>query len=198
MGGKKNMKTSDPQRKGPPAWAVRFFRWYCNDHLKEAVLGDMEELYARRLTKLGKRKADILFVWNVLLFLQPFAIKKRTRSLPENHFAMFENYFKIAWRTMLRKKMYTGITVGGFALGLATCMVIFLFIRSELSYDKHYRDGERIFRIFNDYRGSETDRWTSLPPPAAQVLKSDFPEVEKVGRLVLQKWSNAGSNLVRR
>jgi putative ABC transport system permease protein len=81
------MKTSDPQRKGPPVWAIRFFRWYCNDHLKETVLGDMEELYARRFSKLGKRKADLLFVWNVFLFLQPFAIKKRTPSLADRFFA---------------------------------------------------------------------------------------------------------------
>jgi len=184
------------QNESPPKWAVRFFLWYCNDHLSDAALGDMLELYARRKRKLGERKADALFLWNVVCFLQPFAVKRK--SSPQNHFAMFENYFKIAWRTMSRQKMYTGITLGGFALGLATCMLIFLFIRNELSYDKRYADGTRIFRMYNDYRSPDKQKWTSLPPAVAQIVKNEFPEVEKTGRLIPQKWFNAGSNLFRR
>jgi len=45
----------------PPKWAIQFFHWYCNDHLSEAALGDMLELYERRRNKKGKRKADFLF-----------------------------------------------------------------------------------------------------------------------------------------
>lgn len=111
---------------------------------------------------------------------------------------MFQNYFKIAWRTMSRQKMYTGITIGGFALGLATCMVIFLFIRNELSYDKNYRDGARLFRVLNDDRGPDGGKWPSMPPSVGSILKNDYPEVEKAGRLIPQKWVNAGSNLFRR
>lgn len=201
------MKSSRPQKathptnrggEGPPKWAVRFFRWYCNDHLSEAVLGDMEELYIRRRSVLGKRKSDFLFICNVFLFLQPFAIRQGSKSLPINQFAMFQNYFKIAWRTMSRQKMYTGITIGGFALGLATCMVIFLFIRNELSYDKNYLDGARLFRVLNDDRGPDGGKWPSMPPSVGSILKNDYPEVEKAGRLIPQKWVNAGSNLFRR
>src|SRR6185295_17478079 len=97
---------------------------------------------------------------------------------------MFQNYFKIAWRTMSRQKMYAGITIGGFALGLATCLVIFLFIRQELSYDKQYADGDRIFRLYNEYKGTLADRWVNIPPPVAGILRTDFPEVEKAGRLM--------------
>jgi putative ABC transport system permease protein len=61
---------------------------------------------------------------------------------------MFENYLKITWRTMTRQKMYTGIKVGGFAIGLATCMLIFLFIRNEMSYDQPYAN-KNIYRLFN-------------------------------------------------
>src|SRR5689334_2480548 len=118
----------------PPKWAVRFFRWYCNDHLSEAVLGDFIELHKRRYAALGKRRADLLFTWNVIMFLQPFAIKRKSETTQTNHLAMLQNYLKIAWRTMTRQKMYTGIKIGGFALGLATCILIFLFIRNEVSY----------------------------------------------------------------
>jgi len=183
------------QKENPPKWAIRFFRCYCNDHLSDAVLGDMEELYLRRKKKLGKRNADLLFVWNVLCFLQPFAIKRK--SSPQNSIAMFENYLKIAWRTMTRQKMYTGIKVGGFAIGLATCILIFLFIRNEISYDRQYAN-QHIYRLYNVWRGPDGDKWTSFPANIHTILKNDYAEVEKAGRLIPYKWFNAGSNLIRR
>ncbi len=183
------------QKDSPPKWAMRFFRWYCNDHLSEAVLGDMIELYSRRRQNLGKRRADLLFLWNVVCFLQPFAIKRK--SSPQNNFAMFENYFKIAWRTMSRQKMYTGIKVGGFAIGLATCILIFLFIRNEISYDREFAN-KHIYRVYNDWRGSDPGKWTSFPANIHTILKNDYAEVEKSARLIPYKWFNAGSNLIRR
>jgi putative ABC transport system permease protein len=181
----------------PPKWALRFFRWYCNDHLAEAVLGDMIELYARRYAALGKRKANLLFVWNVILFLQPFAVRKRSDATQTNHLIMFSNYFKIALRTMSRQKMFSFIKIGGFALGLATCMVIALFIRHELSYDKQYEKDGTIYRVYNEYRDSKGGKWTSFPAMVADILKNDYPEVEKSGRLIPYTWFNAGSNLIR-
>lgn len=179
----------------PPQLFIRFFRWYCNDHLSEAVLGDLLELYQRRSKKLGKRKADLLFLWNVLCFLQPFALKRK--SSPQNKMAMFQNYLKITWRTMSRQKLYTGIKVGGFAIGLATCMVIALFIRHEMSYGKKYAH-QPIYRLFNDWRGPNGGRWTAFPANIHTILKNDYPEVEIAARLIPFKWFNAGSNLMRR
>src|SRR3989337_851615 len=106
------MKSNDLKYR-PPTWAVRFFCSFCNDHLADAVLGDMFELYGRRHARLGKRKADLLFIWNVIQFIQPFAIRKRSSSLYINPYDMLKNYFKVAWRNMSRQKMYTSIKIGG-------------------------------------------------------------------------------------
>jgi putative ABC transport system permease protein len=192
------MKQISPQSCQPPRWAVRFFRWYCNDHLSEAVLGDFIELHARRCLSMGKRKADLLFTTNVILFCQPFAFRKESTSTHHNPTDMLQNYFKIAWRTMSRQKMYAGIKVGGFSIGLATCILIFLFIRNEVSYDKQYGAGKHIYRIYNDDRGPQGGKFTSFPANMAQTAKSDFPEIVKSGRLIPYKWFNAGSNLIRR
>jgi putative ABC transport system permease protein len=177
---------------------MRFFRWYCNEHLFEAVLGDMLELYYRRCAVMGKRKADVLFIWNVLTFLQPFAIRQRSRSTQINHADMFQSYFKIAWRTMARQKMYTAIKIGGFALGLATCFLIALFIRHEVSYDKYYSDKSQIFRVYSHHNTPDGGKWTAFPAPVGPILKNDFPEIEKSGRLIPYNWYNAGNNLFRR
>ena len=80
----------------PPRWALRFFKWFCNDHLAEAVLGDMIELYERRRASMSRWKADALFVWNVVQFIQPFAVSRKS-SPSFNTFVMYKNYFTIAW-----------------------------------------------------------------------------------------------------
>lgn len=109
---------------------------------------------------------------------------------------MFSNHFRIARRAMARQKMYTAIKIGGFAVGLATCMLIAVFVRHELQYDTHYP--ENIFRLYNQQNKETLDKWTSFPAPIAQILRDEFPEIEKVGRLIPYNWYNAGSNLMRR
>jgi putative ABC transport system permease protein len=181
----------------PPKWAVRFFNMFCNDHLSEAVLGDLTELYQRRRATQRKVLADLLFVWNVIQFIQPFAIKNNKPSIALNPITMYRSYLKIAWRNMSAQKMYTFIKIGGFALGLATCIVIALFIRHELSYDKHYKNVDRIYRVYNDMQGPDGGRWTAFPAPFVGILKDNFPEIEVAARLIPYNWYNAGNNLVR-
>ena len=60
---------------------------------------------------------------------------------------MFKNYFKIVWRNTRKQKAYTLITITGFAIGMACCILIFLYIRFEHSYDNFHIDAERIFRV---------------------------------------------------
>lgn len=60
---------------------------------------------------------------------------------------MFKNYLLIAFRTLVRDKIYAGINILGLALALACSLVLLLYIRSELSYDQHFEDHERIVRI---------------------------------------------------
>ncbi|MGN6494385.1 MAG: ABC transporter permease [Agriterribacter sp.] len=113
---------------------------------------------------------------------------------------MFQNYFKIAWRNLLKHKMYSSIKIGGFALGIAACLLIALYIKDELSYDQSWQDSDRIYRITGEYNNNGAvltgAHW---PPPMAKALKEDFPEVEKSGRLMSSPlFYCAGSNQFRR
>ncbi|MBT1687790.1 ABC transporter permease [Dawidia soli] len=110
---------------------------------------------------------------------------------------MLKNFLIIAWRSMSRQKMYTAINIGGFALGLATCMLIFLFIRHELSHDRAYLHGNRIYRLYNHFT-KDGGSWTSMPASVASIVKADYPEVELSARLIPFNWFKAGSNLFRR
>ena len=111
---------------------------------------------------------------------------------------MFKNNCKIAWRGLSRQKMYSFIKIGGWALGIAASLLIALFIKDELSYDKYYEHAELIYRVVNEHREpGEVEKWPALPAPFAQVLKEGFPQIEKTGRIMPYKKANAGSNQMR-
>jgi putative ABC transport system permease protein len=113
---------------------------------------------------------------------------------------MIKNYFKIAFRQLKKQKMYSAIKIGGFALSIAACLLIALYIRDELSYDKFYPDTNRIFRVTGEYNDQgKLETGADWPPPMAKALKEDFPEVEISGRLMPHElFYGAGSNEIRR
>jgi putative ABC transport system permease protein len=182
----------------PPQQAQRFLRWFLRNDLAEEVHGDLEEQFYVIQEENSTFKAKLNYYYQVFNYLRPFAIRK-SNLFYLNQAAMFQSYFKIGWRNLVKQKMYSSIKIGGFALGIATCLLITLFIRQELSYDQYYANKDRIFRVYNDYTKGESDKWTSFPAPIAQILTDDFPEVEKAGRLIpYSSWFKAGSNLFRR
>ena len=112
---------------------------------------------------------------------------------------MFSNFFKIALRHLMKQKMYSAIKICGFAIGIAACLLIALFIREELSYDRGYPDASRIYRIIGAINeNGKILRGTSMPAPMRTALKNNFPEVEAAGRIMPNRLFNgAGSNYVR-
>ncbi|MDO3628075.1 ABC transporter permease [Mucilaginibacter sp. BT774] len=113
---------------------------------------------------------------------------------------MIRNYLKIAIRQLRKQKMYAAIKIGGFALGIAACLLIGLYIKDELSFDKSYPDTDRIYRVVGYYNSDgKTEKGTDWPAPMGKALKSDFSEVEISGRLMPNSlFEKAGSNEVRR
>lgn len=113
---------------------------------------------------------------------------------------MLLHNLRIAFRSMSRQKMFTAIKIGGFAIGIAACLLIGLLIRNELSYDTQYKNAENIYRVIEEYTDQgKLEKGASFPAPFAQAMKNDFPEVEKAGRLMPSNlFYGAGSNQVRR
>ena len=112
---------------------------------------------------------------------------------------MFKNNLKIAWRNLSKQKMYSSVKIGGFALGIAACLLIALFISDELSYDRNIPNGDRVYRIVLVYNAEgESFKGATFPAPFAKTLKEEFPEVERVGRLNQTELFGAGSNDIRR
>jgi putative ABC transport system permease protein len=117
----------------------------------------------------------------------------------EKESVMLRNYLKIAWRNLTKQKMYSSIKIGGFALGIAACLLIALFIFDDAGYDRHFPDGDRIYRVVLAYHvNGDIFRGISFPAPFAKVLKEEYPEVEQAGRLNRTEFFGAGSNEIRR
>src|ERR1051326_265998 len=97
---------------------------------------------------------------------------------------MIKNYFKTAWRTLWRNKVFSAINIFGLSIGLACCVLMFLFIQHELSYDKFNTHASNIYRITSE--SESTSGKTNLavtPAPWAPMIKKDFPEINNYVRI---------------
>lgn len=97
---------------------------------------------------------------------------------------MLRNYLKVALRYLMRHKEYTAINIFGLAVGITCCVLIMLFVRSELSYDKFHSKSDRLYRMWQHekYQGEDFIN-TVTPLPMAQALQSNFGEIESTCRV---------------
>lgn len=94
---------------------------------------------------------------------------------------MYKSYFKIALRNLWRNKSFSFINISGLAVGMSTCVLIMAYVLDEMSYDKHHKEGHRVYRIASEVKD---EKWVATPAPLSEGLKKDFPEVEQTTRLL--------------
>ncbi len=98
---------------------------------------------------------------------------------------MLKNYLKVALRNLRRHKGYSFINIGGFAIGMACCLLILIHVRHELSYDRYHKDAERIYRIVLDIRTRTSNRvFAPISATVAPALEADYPQVEHTARVI--------------
>jgi putative ABC transport system permease protein len=98
---------------------------------------------------------------------------------------MLKNYFIIAWRNAWRNKLYSFINITGLAIGMSCCVVIYLYLQQELSYDKWNVKADHTYRIVSDcYLPTGERKLASTPPHLLTELKNNFPEVVSAARVV--------------
>jgi len=97
---------------------------------------------------------------------------------------MIRNYLKVAWRNLFKHKGYSFINIFGLAVGIACFIMIGLWVRHELSYDRFHQKAERIFLVedYEKYSDGEELRFSVNPPLLAPILAKDYPEVEAAVR----------------
>jgi len=102
---------------------------------------------------------------------------------------MIKNYFKIAFRNLLRYKGFSFINIFGLATGMACSLLIFLFVKDEVSYDRFHKDSDKIYRVVKDFVNDDGSRLpdATTPPALSPAMQREVPEVAHATR-VFPSW----------
>ena len=97
---------------------------------------------------------------------------------------MLKNYLKIAIRNLLRHKTFSLINILGLSVGIACTIIIFLYVKYELTYDSYHSDSERIYRIARVLKRQNTEEgFAAINTPSGPTLRDIYPEVESMFRI---------------
>src|SRR4051812_33382164 len=88
---------------------------------------------------------------------------------------MLKNYFKIAWRSVLKNRFHSIVNITGLAVGLASFIVILVYVNYELSYDKWDASLRRVYKVSMQ---QDKDILSTTPAPLAELLAKDYPKAE--------------------
>ncbi|HXB95579.1 MAG TPA: ABC transporter permease, partial [Puia sp.] len=104
---------------------------------------------------------------------------------------MLKNYLKMAFRSLLRHRNIAFINIFGLSIGIAACLLILLFVRDELSYDRYNTGASNVYRVVKDFVNDDGSRLpdATTPPALAPAMQHEFPEVANVTR-IFPGWGN--------
>jgi putative ABC transport system permease protein len=177
----------------PPRLFHNFFRWYCDAKMRDYIEGDLMEVYERRVKKFSKRKADALFIADVLLLFRPGIIKPTTEYQQITNHGMIRSYIKTGWRNLWRNKLYSTLNVTGLTFGIVCFLLIGLYVFDELTFDLQHTNAKRIYRVVEHKNvNGEATTIAAAGFKLAEEAKHNIPEVENTARL----WRIGRANLV--
>lgn len=171
----------------PPKRALRFLRWFCKEDYLEEIEGDLIELFEQGQEE-SPSTARRYFWWQVIRHFRPDFIKS-FQTFPEIYPDMLKNYFKIAWRNLLKHKLFSLVNLLGLTIGMACFILIALYIQYELSFDMHHQKADQIYRVVQQQKGNVfrgTDFFAVSSEPLAPALEQTFPEVKAAATVGLE------------
>lgn len=174
-----------------PEWLIRRLAW-AEDRF--SILENLREEYTYIITTRGSRSADLWYWGHMFRSLFPFV-----KFTIYWRFVMFRNYLKLAVRNMKRHKSHSVINIFGLSMGLACTILIFLFVKDELSYDRFHENLNSIYRPmirFHNPDGSVRWQGGAVHVPHGPALKEYFPEVKRYIRVFPQEFIVKIGNLL--
>ena len=165
----------------PPKGPTRFLRWFCNPQLVEDVEGDLSELFHQRIEK-NKRIASFRYFLDVILLFRPGIIKNFEIKNGLINTSMLKNYLKSAFRNLLKHRSFSSINIFSLTIGMAACMVIYLFVTDEKSFDSFHENN--IYRLceVQSFPGTNTQNVALSMPGMGPTMTNEFPEIESYTR----------------
>lgn len=170
----------------PRPWILRALEWFCPAQLFESIEGDLLESFEEDVEQAGQTIARRRLAWNALGFFRPGILLRNRFSYRLINTIMLRNYLTVAFRNVLRSKVFSAINVFGLGIGLAACLLIIQFVSFELSYDTFNEKMDRTYRVTNDrfQNGKLIQHGTIMYPTIGPAMVRDFPEVEEYTRMM--------------
>ena len=98
---------------------------------------------------------------------------------------MIRTYIKLAFRSLVKNKIFSFINVFGLAIGLTCCLLISMYIYHEFSYDTHQKLGSRLYQLeTKSVKEGVTEYSATTPAPMVPAMQQEFPEIESTTRLI--------------
>jgi len=165
----------------PPECGTRLLQRILPEHERAEIMGDLEERYQAKVYENNKAAARVWY-WIHIVRLLAFLAKEHFYW----SFIMWENNLIAAWRHIKKNLAYTGLNVLGLAVGMAVFIVIMLFVRTEISYDRYHANAPNIYRVIQENPGNiylGSNLFALTPGPMAPAMVRDFPEVRTAMRI---------------
>jgi len=181
----------------PPKNTLRFFRWFCHPDYAEDIEGDLMEKYERFRGVNSQRKANWQFFLAVLSLFRPNLIRPITIKNQLIHPAMFRHNLLITLRSFRKYKSAFLINLIGLSIGLASTLMIYLWVNEELKMDSFFVNQERLFVVKENYPTADgllTE--TSTPSQLARALKAEIPEIELASNVIGDSWFDVKKGII--
>ena len=161
----------------PPKYGRTLLKWFISDELFDDVDGDLTELFHENTMALSRGRARRQYLVNVLLSARNIHLRRKLNFY--NPLVMYKNYFKIAFRNLLKYKGYSFINLFGLALGMAACLLILLFVNNELDFDGIHKKKTNIYRLdeVQTFGGLTPQKVALSMYPMGPNLLADYPEI---------------------
>ncbi len=170
------------QQHHPPKWAHRFLEWYCTPALLEDLEGDLHEYFNRNVEAKGLRKAQLIYIVDVIKFIRLYTIKKPQPYYAMNKFIMYQNYYKASIRNIKRNKLFSFINIVGLAISMSVGVLLITLLAELKSYDKFHKHVERIYRVNNLYEQTNEGKelYASTSILAGKKIKESISGIDDV------------------
>ena len=142
------------------------------------LAGDLEEEYVQMAYEKGPASARRWYRRQSLR-----SIPSLVRDSVKWELIMFKHYLKVLFRQLKKYPVYSTINIIGLALGLTVCLLVFTWVRYELSYDQYHEKINRMGRVWMEADNGGYFRAPVIMAPAGPALKEEFPEIEQAARL---------------
>lgn len=168
----------------PPKHLLRFFRWFCHLDYAEDIEGDLHEEFYKNIEKYGLKMARRKFTWAVLTLFRPSLMKNLESPFLQNVTIMFRHNFKVSLRILFKYRLYTGISLIGLSIAIASFWFIANFVKNAYQYDTLQQHVSSIYRLTMQIKaGDNTEHYATTGKPLGSFLKTDYPDITAYAKL---------------